>query len=283
MTVPYIFATQGGAGGASIPAAELDSNFAAVLPLTGGFLTSALQIGVSGAAAPTPALSTIVGYGVTGNIWLSSYATAVSAALNEVAGQSGILSNLGQGAGVEKVGFTAYSIGTAGSGPNIGFQAIGYGIGGAGGVPVRGVRISVANNGVDASGINATSVAGIELFSEGSTRATGAVYLSDPGLAAAKWAYGFIVGGDVITTAEWITFSHAPTVLQDNGTHAIGIDLSGGTYTDIAIKSRASTTASASIRLPHGVAPTSPVNGDMWTTSAGLYVRINGATVGPLS
>jgi len=40
--------------------------------------------------------------------------------------------------------------------------------------------------------------------------------------------------------------------------------------------------ALASIRLPHGTAPTSPTNGDMWTTTAGLYVRINGATVGPL-
>lgn len=44
----------------------------------------------------------------------------------------------------------------------------------------------------------------------------------------------------------------------------------------------AAVTTSASIRLPHGTAPTSPTNGDMWTTTAGLYVRINGATVGPL-
>lgn len=45
----------------------------------------------------------------------------------------------------------------------------------------------------------------------------------------------------------------------------------------------ASTTASASLSLPHGAAPSSPVNGQIWTTSAGLFVRINGATVGPLS
>jgi len=43
------------------------------------------------------------------------------------------------------------------------------------------------------------------------------------------------------------------------------------------------TTALSSLRIPHGAAPTSPVNGDMWTTTAGLFVRINGATVGPLS
>ena len=47
----------------------------------------------------------------------------------------------------------------------------------------------------------------------------------------------------------------------------------------------ASTTARASLNLsPLGAAPpSSPVDGDMWTTSAGLYVQINGGTVGPLS
>ena len=42
------------------------------------------------------------------------------------------------------------------------------------------------------------------------------------------------------------------------------------------------TTYYASLRIPHGTTPTSPVNGDMWTTISGLYVRINGTTVGPL-
>jgi len=45
----------------------------------------------------------------------------------------------------------------------------------------------------------------------------------------------------------------------------------------------ASTTAKSSMRIPHGVAPSAPVNGDVWTTTAGLFVRINGATVGPLT
>jgi len=39
----------------------------------------------------------------------------------------------------------------------------------------------------------------------------------------------------------------------------------------------------ARFNLPHGTTPTSYSDGDMWTTTAGLYVRINGATVGPLS
>lgn len=44
---------------------------------------------------------------------------------------------------------------------------------------------------------------------------------------------------------------------------------------------RASTTAGASINLPQGTAPTSPVNGDLWATSSGFFGQIAGATVGP--
>lgn len=44
-----------------------------------------------------------------------------------------------------------------------------------------------------------------------------------------------------------------------------------------------STTTNAGFRLGHGSAPASPVNGDVWTTTAGMYVRINGVTVGPLA
>jgi hypothetical protein len=43
----------------------------------------------------------------------------------------------------------------------------------------------------------------------------------------------------------------------------------------------ASATGGAGLNIPHGAAPTSPTNGDLWTTTAGLYARINGATVGP--
>lgn len=45
----------------------------------------------------------------------------------------------------------------------------------------------------------------------------------------------------------------------------------------------ASTTGGAGFNLPHGAAPTSPVNGDVWTTTAGLFIRINGTTYGPFA
>lgn len=44
----------------------------------------------------------------------------------------------------------------------------------------------------------------------------------------------------------------------------------------------AATTSITSIRIPHGTAPTSPTNGDIWTTTQGIYARINGVTSGPL-
>lgn len=44
----------------------------------------------------------------------------------------------------------------------------------------------------------------------------------------------------------------------------------------------ATATTNASLRLPHGTAPSAPNDGDMWTTTAGIYARINGSTVGPL-
>lgn len=39
-----------------------------------------------------------------------------------------------------------------------------------------------------------------------------------------------------------------------------------------------SSSSSASIRLPHGVTPTAPVDGDIWSTTSGLFARIGGIT-----
>lgn len=63
------------------------------------------------------------------------------------------------------------------------------------------------------------------------------------------------------------------------GVTGIGIAAAASTQLNLP----AGTTAISSMRLAHGAAPTSPVNGDMWTTTSGLFVRINGGTVGPLT
>lgn len=56
--------------------------------------------------------------------------------------------------------------------------------------------------------------------------------------------------------------------------------LSGGfDFNSAKLTTAVPNTGYASINLPHGTAPTTPVNGDMWTTTAGgLFYRINGAT-----
>ena len=54
----------------------------------------------------------------------------------------------------------------------------------------------------------------------------------------------------------------------------VGIATSAGTNLNIL----GSTTTVSSLRIIPGVAPTSPVNGDVWSTSAGAFIRINNTT-----
>lgn len=60
-------------------------------------------------------------------------------------------------------------------------------------------------------------------------------------------------------------------------------DAGGSTLTPLTLSAgcavfRAGTTGIAPLRIPHGAAPTSPVDGDMWTTTGGLFIRLNGAS-----
>lgn len=61
-----------------------------------------------------------------------------------------------------------------------------------------------------------------------------------------------------------------------------GMGVAKKLYVGDTIVTAAATTSIPSLRIPHGAAPSSPTNGDVWTTTAGIYVRINGSTVGPL-
>jgi hypothetical protein len=56
-----------------------------------------------------------------------------------------------------------------------------------------------------------------------------------------------------------------------------------GTLINISGKTTiaASSTGRANLNLPHGLPPTSPVNGDIWTTNSGIYAQISGSTIGP--
>lgn len=67
---------------------------------------------------------------------------------------------------------------------------------------------------------------------------------------------------------------------QSDLNSALGLkaDLAGATFTG-KINTPASTTATAFLNLAHGAQPTTPVNGDVFTTTSGLFARINGSTL----
>lgn len=91
---------------------------------------------------------------------------------------------------------------------------------------------------------------------------------SDPGL----------VYGQVPTAAQWNSYFAAK---EDNLGYT-PLSTAGGIMTGPLITT-ASTTTAAGFNLTPGSAPAAPNNGDVWTTTAGLFVRINGVTIGPLA
>ena len=57
----------------------------------------------------------------------------------------------------------------------------------------------------------------------------------------------------------------------------VSAGIASATFTGTAILP-AATTSLSPLRIPHGTAHSSPTNGDIWTTTAGVFARINGAT-----
>lgn len=80
------------------------------------------------------------------------------------------------------------------------------------------------------------------------------------------------------TTPSYIalTDNHIP----DNITASNYLPLSGaGTLTGGKLITAATTSSYASVNLPHGTAPSTPSNGDLWTTTSGVFARVNGVTI----
>ena len=65
-----------------------------------------------------------------------------------------------------------------------------------------------------------------------------------------------------------------PGTLGVSGVGAIGTTTSSTTNLNLP----AGTTGVSSLRIAHGVAPSAPVNGDMWSTTGGAFMYINGVT-----
>lgn len=104
-------------------------------------------------------------------------------------------------------------------------------------------------------------------------------------------AFLYLIASPVFaqSSPSW-TFGYVPTSAQWNAQWASKQDYlgapplltTGGTMTG-KLTTSTPTTLNAGLNLPSGAAPSSPINGDIWTTSAGLFVQINGVMIGPIS
>jgi hypothetical protein len=92
-------------------------------------------------------------------------------------------------------------------------------------------------------------------------------------LTGATNNYGFY--SNIAAAANRYNFYAAGTA-QNYFAGVTGIGVVPASTSNLAVA--ASTTAVSSLNIPHGAAPSSPVNGDMWSTTAGLFIRINGVT-----
>jgi len=100
-------------------------------------------------------------------------------------------------------------------------------------------------------------------------------------------AFGFAIGGILEAQTPTIFSSVRVNTTSDlrgavsNGTGNLNlndaVDITG------KLTTVASALGGAGFNLPPGTAPSSPTNGDLWTTTGGLFARINGGTVGPFS
>jgi hypothetical protein len=135
---------------------------------------------------------------------------------------------------------------------------------------LEGARISIGHFVTDASTPTTTTMKGLYVIGYRSTGTIGTQYgfhldLNGTTGVTPTLTYGIKLENIAGTTAYAI---HTGTGLVSFGDEVLTV---------------ASSTTRAGLNIPHGSAPSSPVNGDMWTTTAGLFVRINGATIGPLS
>lgn len=111
-------------------------------------------------------------------------------------------------------------------------------------------------------------------------------------LATARNINGVSFNGSAdisVNTVNSLTFNNggsgAASGSTFNGSGAVTIShntigalaLAGGTLTG-KLNTAASAASAAGFGLPHGAAPSAPVNGDLWTTTAGLFARVNGTT-----
>jgi hypothetical protein len=84
--------------------------------------------------------------------------------------------------------------------------------------------------------------------------------------------------GQVLTPAQW----NQLFINKQDYLGAAPLLITGGNMTGPLVTA-SSTAGVAGFSILPGTAPTSPVNGNMWMTAAGLFAQVNGGTVGPFA
>lgn len=138
-------------------------------------------------------------------------------------------------------------------------------------------------------GAGTITAGGLTITAGGLTVSAGAVTLPAASIADAALSSNVLLLAGAQTVTGLKTFSGGLTVSA--GT----VTLPAASIADAALSSnimrlnldqtytakttfRASDTTKASFTVPHGAAPTAPVNGDFWTTTAAAFVRLNSVT-----
>ncbi|WP_139024871.1 hypothetical protein [Bradyrhizobium sp. STM 3843] len=80
------------------------------------------------------------------------------------------------------------------------------------------------------------------------------------------------------TAGQWNT---AFAAKQDDLGY-VPLSIAGGTMTGRLVTA-APNASNSGLNITPGTTPPNPANGDLWVTNAGLFVRVNGVTIGPLS
>jgi len=99
--------------------------------------------------------------------------------------------------------------------------------------------------------------------------------------------FSALVCGSVLAqSSPGLIFGQVPTPGQWNDYFAAKADYLGSPYCPVggctftgAVVTAPSTSVIAGFNIPPGTAPGSPNNGDMWATSSGLFVQVNGVTI----
>lgn len=91
-----------------------------------------------------------------------------------------------------------------------------------------------------------------------------------------------LYGGTNANYANQVMINASVHSFRDTGGSTYFTITSASATSYVPFVTSAATTGNTSMRIPHGTAPSAPTDGDIWTTTAGVYVRINGSTVGPL-